>query len=238
MEQNNFHKILIANRGEIALRIIHAVRQLDKVAVVVHSDFDRDLPFVTEADEAYSLGPGGLSDTYLNMEKILEVAAIAQVDAIHPGYGFLSENAGFAEACNKAGFVFIGPSSEAISLMGNKSNARGIASELGIPVLEGVTGNLDKLIDEKARLPYPLLIKPAGGGGGKGMRIVQSADLFESEAKEAAREAQNYFGSNELYVEKYLERPRHIEVQIMADQMGNAVHLYERECSLQRRYQK
>ena len=238
MKQHSFHRILIANRGEIALRIIQAVRQLDKVAVVVHSDFDRDLPFVTEADEAYSLGPGGLSDTYLHIEKILEVARIAQVDAIHPGYGFLSENPAFAEACSKAGIKFIGPSPDAIALMGNKSNARNFAGELGIPVLAGITGTLKELITEKEHLPYPLLIKPAGGGGGKGMRIVTSADYFESEAKEAAREAQNYFGSDELYVEKYLEKPRHIEVQVIADQMGNAVHLYERECSLQRRYQK
>jgi acetyl/propionyl-CoA carboxylase alpha subunit len=238
MEQHNFHKILIANRGEIALRIIHAIRQLDKVAVVIHSDFDRDLPFVTEADEAYALGPGGLSDTYLHIEKILEVAGIAQVDAIHPGYGFLSENERFAEACQQAGIAFIGPSAEAISLMGNKSNARGIARELGIPVLDGVTGTMKELMDAKDRLPYPLLIKPAAGGGGKGMRIVESVSHFESEAKEASREALNYFGSDELYVEKYLEKPRHIEVQVIADQMGNAVHLFERECTLQRRYQK
>jgi 3-methylcrotonyl-CoA carboxylase alpha subunit len=238
MEQANYHRILVANRGEIALRIIRAIRQLDKLAVVVHSDFDRDLPFVTEADEAYSLGPGGLADTYLHTAKILEVAKIAQVDAIHPGYGFLSENAAFAKACKKANIAFIGPSPEAISLMGNKSNAREKARELGLPLLDGVTGTLEHLVDQQQNLPYPLLIKPAGGGGGKGMRIVRNAKLFEAEAKEAAREAQNYFGTDELYVEKYLEKPRHIEVQVMADQFGTAVHLFERECSLQRRYQK
>jgi len=238
MEKANYHRILVANRGEIALRIIRAIRQLDKLAVVVHSDFDRDLPFVTEADEAYSLGPGALSDTYLHTGKIMEVAQIAQVDAIHPGYGFLSENAAFSRACSEAGVAFIGPSPEAIELMGNKSNAREKAKELGLPVLDGVTGSLESLIARKEELPYPLLIKPAGGGGGKGMRIVSRAGLFQAEAEEAAREAQNYFGTNELYVEKYLEQPRHIEVQVMADQLGNAVHLFERECSLQRRYQK
>ncbi len=238
MKSTTFHKILVANRGEIALRVIRAIRELDKLAVVIHSDFDRDLPFVTEADEAYSLGEGSLADTYLNSQKILEIARLAQVDAIHPGYGFLSENATFAKACQENGIRFIGPGSEVISLMGHKSNARRKAAELGIPVLEGVTGDLDVLIAQKDSLPYPVLIKPAGGGGGKGMRIVSGAGEFENEAKDATREATNYFGNGDLYVERYLENPRHIEVQVIADHQGNAVHLFERECSLQRRYQK
>ena len=238
MKHNHFHKILVANRGEIALRIIRAIRKLDKVAVVVHSEFDRELPFVTEADEAYSLGDGDLSSTYLNIDKILEVARAAQADAIHPGYGFLSENSAFARACKEAGITFIGPGPEAIDLMGNKSNAREKAKALGLPVLEGITGELDQLIRAREKLPYPLLVKPAGGGGGKGMRIVHSSGQFEAEAREASREALNYFGSGELYVEKFLEAPRHIEVQIIADHHGNTSHLYERECSLQRRYQK
>ncbi len=238
MKHAHFHKVLVANRGEIALRIIRAIRQLDKVAMVVHSEFDRELPFVTEADEAYSLGAGDLSSTYLNIDKILEVARAAQADAIHPGYGFLSENAAFARACKEAGIAFIGPGPEAIDLMGNKSNAREKAKALGLPVLDGITGELDHLIRTREKLPYPLLVKPAGGGGGKGMRVVHSAGQFEAEAREASREALSYFGSGELYVEKFLEAPRHIEVQIIADQHGNAAHLYERECSLQRRYQK
>ncbi len=238
MKQTSFHKILVANRGEIALRLIRAIRELDKLAVVIHSDFDKELPFVTEADEAYSLGSGDLSQTYLNIAKILEIASIAQVDAIHPGYGFLAENAEFAQACQKANIQFIGPSPEVISLMGHKSRARTKAIELGIPVLEGVVEDLETLVSEIPNLTYPLLIKPAAGGGGKGMRIVHSPDLFEQEAREAIREAINYFGSGDLYVEKFLEDPRHIEVQVIADHHGNMVHLFERECSLQRRYQK
>jgi len=238
VNERNFHKILVANRGEIALRIVGVIRALDKVAVVVHSESDRDLPFVTEADEAYSLGSGDPSTTYLHMEKILEAASMAQADAIHPGYGFLAENAAFARACLQKGIQFIGPDAEVIALMGHKARARNRASELGVPVLEGNTGDLETFILNRKQLPYPLLIKPAAGGGGKGMRIVSSAKQFETEAREAAREALNYFGSGELYVEKYLEDPRHIEVQVIADHHGHLVHLYERECTLQRRFQK
>jgi len=238
MKQNNLQKILVANRGEIALRVIRAIRELDKLAVVIHSDFDRDLPFVTEADEAYSLGSGDLANTYLNTNKILEIASSVMVDAIHPGYGFLAENAEFAKACRQKNINFIGPSPEVISLMGHKANAKKKVRELGIPVLEGIVDNLDSLIRQRNTLSYPLLIKPVAGGGGKGMRIVQSQENFESEAREASREALNYFGSGDIYVERFLENPRHIEVQVMADHHGNMAHLYERECSLQRRYQK
>ncbi len=238
MRQSNFHRILVANRGEIARRIIRAIRELDKIAVVVHSDFDKDLPFVTEADEAYSLGSGDLSQTYLSIGKILDIAAIAQVDAIHPGYGFLAENAEFAHACQQRKIRFIGPSPEVIRLMGNKSNARNKAFELGIPVLDGEAGTLESLIGSKKMREFPLLIKPSDGGGGKGIRIVQSAKTFESEARKASREALRYFGSGELYVERYLENTRHIEVQVIADNHGNIAHLYERECSIQRRNQK
>ena len=228
----------MANRGEIALRITQAIRELDKLAIVIHSEDDKELPFVTEADEAYSLGSGDLSQTYLNIENIITIAREAQADAIHPGYGFLAENAEFALACEDQGIHFIGPSAEVISLMGNKSNAREKAIELGIPVLEGVTGNLDDLVKKRLQLPYPLLIKPATGGGGKGMRIVENADIFEEEARAASREALKYFGSGDLYVERFLEGPRHIEIQVLADHHGNSAHLFERECSLQRRYQK
>lgn len=237
-QTEKFQKILVANRGEIACRVIRAIREMGKLAVVIHSEEDRALPFVMEADEAYSLGTGSLSDTYLNSRKIINIARAAQVDAIHPGYGFLAENAEFAALCNDHRITFIGPGPEVIDLMGNKSNARNKASELGLPVLEGIVKDLDALINSKDTLPYPVLIKPSAGGGGKGMRLVQTPGTFEQEAREAAREALNYFGSGDLYVEKYLENPRHIEIQVMADHHGHAVHLFERECSLQRRHQK
>ena len=238
MNRTEFQRILVANRGEIAVRVIRAIHSLGKAALVVYADTDRELPFVTEADEAYSLGSGELSRTYLDMEKILHIAREARADAIHPGYGFLAENAEFARACQESGIHFIGPPAEVISLMGHKSRARETASGLGIPVLEGEQGDLDALLEKASALPYPLLVKPAAGGGGKGMRIVHSAGAFEQEAREASREARSYFGSGELYVERFLERARHIEVQVLADHHGNSVHLYERECSLQRRYQK
>lgn len=238
MKGIEFNRILVANRGEIALRIIRTIREMDKVAIVIYADHDRDLPFVSEADETCSLGSGDLSRTYLDLEQIMHIAIEARADAIHPGYGFLAENAEFARACEQSGIHFIGPSSEAISLMGNKSRAREIASELGIPVPEGESGDLDSLVEKRSGLPYPLLVKPAAGGGGKGMRIVRTAAAFEQEAREAAREAMNYFGSGELYVERFLEGSRHIEVQVIADHHGNRAHLFERECSLQRRYQK
>ncbi len=238
MSSKNLHKILIANRGEIALRIIRAVHALDKRAVVVHSEYDRDLPFVTEADEAYSLGSGGLSETYLDQAKIIGIALETKADAIHPGYGFLAENASFATACQQNGICFIGPSADAIAMMGNKASAREKAKALGLPVLEAITGDLPELIAGRDTFHYPVLIKPSAGGGGKGMRIVHSAEAFEQQAGEASREATSYFGSGEIYVERFLAGPRHIEVQVIADEHGQACHLFERECSLQRRYQK
>jgi 3-methylcrotonyl-CoA carboxylase alpha subunit len=238
MKETEFRRILVANRGEIARRIIRAIHAMGKTALVVYADNDRDLPFVSEADEAWSLGSGDLSQTYLHIEGILKIAREARADAIHPGYGFLAENAAFAKACEESGITFIGPSAEMISLMGHKSKAREMAASMGVPVLEGLTGDLDTLLEKRMELPYPLLVKPAAGGGGKGMRIVRSAENFEQEARDAAREALSYFGSGELYVERFLEGPRHIEVQVMADHHGNSVHLFERECSLQRRYQK
>jgi acetyl/propionyl-CoA carboxylase alpha subunit len=238
MKGIEFNRILVTNRGEIARRIVRTIREMGKVALIIYAEDDRELPFVTEADEAYSLGSGDLSRTYLNVEGIVNIASAAQADAIHPGYGFLAEHAGFARACEEAGIHFIGPSAEMIDLMGHKSRAREIALKLGVPVLEGETGDLNTLLEKRSLLPYPLLIKPAAGGGGKGMRIVQTADTFEQEALDASREALNYFGSGDLYVEHFLEGSRHIEVQIIADYHGNRVHLFERECSLQRRFQK
>ncbi len=238
MKTRSFHKILVANRGEIAVRIIKAIRETGKVAVVIHSEVDKNLPFVTMADEAYSLGSGTLSDTYLNTEKIIQIARESGAEAIHPGYGFLSENADFARACAASNIVFIGPDHRVIDLMGNKINAREKAVELGVPVLEGDIKPLDELVRQADTYTYPQLVKPAAGGGGKGMRIVRSSKELKEALQTSAREAAAYFGSDELFIERYIEAPRHIEVQVIADHHGNAVHLFERECSLQRRYQK
>lgn len=238
MVNKRFNKILIANRGEIALRIIKAVQSLGKKAVVVYAYDDRDLPFVEKADEAYSLGSGTLATTYLDGKKIIRIARESGADAIHPGYGFLAENSEFASLCEKEGITFIGPSPEVIAIMGDKSRAREKAKELGLPLLTGFSGEASDLLANAENYPYPILIKPSAGGGGKGMRIVKCKEEFEEAANEAAREALNYFGSSALYVEQYLHHPRHIEVQVLADLHGNAVHLFERECSIQRRYQK
>ncbi|MEZ5072058.1 MAG: biotin carboxylase N-terminal domain-containing protein [Bacteroidales bacterium] len=231
-------KVLVANRGEIARRIIRAVHALGKEAVAVYAGPDRDLPHVEEADEAWSLGEGTLARTYLNGAHLLEIARQSGADALHPGYGFLSENAGFAAECRKAGLVFIGPDPDSIAHMGEKVAARDRARALGIPVPEGFSGTLSELREQAPHLPYPVLIKPSAGGGGKGMRIVHRASDLIREAEESAREARNYFGSDLLLVEQYLPSPRHVEVQVLGDRHGNLVHLFERDCSLQRRYQK
>lgn len=238
MRNKSFNKILIANRGEISLRIIRAIHTLGKSAVVVHSKIDSSLPFVREADESFSLGSGNLGETYLDQSKILSIARKAGADAIHPGYGFLAENAAFAQLCENQNITFIGPDPETIRTMGDKPEAKEMARKSGLPILESFYGETDELLALAGSFPYPVLIKPSSGGGGKGMRIVHKAEQFEEAAIAAAREAKNYFGSDGLYVEKYLENVRHIEVQVMADHHGNSVHLFERECSIQRRYQK
>ncbi len=238
MNKQVFHKILIANRGEIASRIIRSVQETGRSAVAVYASPDRDLPFVAEADEAFPLGEGSLAETYLNADRIIAAARMSGADAIHPGYGFLSENADFADSCRAAGISFIGPSAEAISLMGNKVKARDIAEKAGIPVLKGITGTLETLLDRSKELVFPVLVKPSDGGGGKGMRLVKEPQELAPALQAAAREALSYFGSEEVFIEHYLEAPRHIEVQVLADHHGNAIHLFERECTLQRRYQK
>ena len=238
MTRMNFKKVLIANRGEIAVRIIHAVKALGMQVVVIYSDSDAPLPFVEKADEAWPIGSGSLSETYLNQQKIIEIAKKSNSDAIHPGYGFLSENESFAELCKKNGIRFIGPDPKVIHLMGNKANARETAKQFGVPVIEGITGTAAEILKNAASLHYPLLIKPSAGGGGKGMKIVSSAGELDEALQDAGREALNYFGNEELYVERYIEKARHIEVQVLADHHGNAIHLFERECTLQRRYQK
>ena len=236
-----FQKVLIANRGEIAIRVQRALREMDVRSVAVYSDVDAHAPHVTRADEAYLLGPAEAAASYLNQERLLEVARDSGCDAVHPGYGFLSENAGFARRCTAAGITFIGPPSAAIEVMGDKLRAREVMTRAGVPVVPGTTGAADSWEDlERAarKMRFPVLIKASAGGGGKGMRVVRKGDDFMRAAEAARGEAEKAFGDGTLYVEKYLEKPRHVEVQIFADRHGNTVHLFERECSIQRRHQK
>jgi len=237
-----FRKVLVANRGEIARRVIQACRELGIRSVAVYSEADAGAPFVREADEAYLLGGAPASESYLNIPRILEVAQRAGAEAIHPGYGFLSENPEFAQACAQAGIAFIGPRPEVIRLLGDKGEAKRAAERAGVPTVPGYNpphaATPDELLREAQRLGFPVLLKAVAGGGGKGMRVVESPDAFLEAAESAAREAQNAFGDPRLMLERYLARPRHIEVQILADQHGRVIHLHERECSIQRRHQK
>ncbi len=231
-------KILIANRGEIAVRILHTARKMGIATVAVYSGSDRDALHVRQADETWFLGDGDLSETYLNIQKLIRIAKDTGAQAIHPGYGFLSENADFAKSCEKSGIIFIGPSSGAITLMGNKIRSRDIAKELNIPVTKSFEGEIGKLAKMQKVLPYPILIKAAAGGGGKGMKIVRTPEELKPSLESASREAQNYFSDGTVYIEQYLEEPRHIEVQVLGDHSGNFIHLFERECTIQRRHQK
>ena len=238
MNTRKINKILIANRGEIAVRIIRTLKRLHIESVAVFADNDADALHRRMADEAYPLGNGSLKDTYLNIQKIIDAALDSGADAIHPGYGFLSENPEFAEACRQNNLVFIGPDAETMRLMGNKIAARQVAIENDIPVTFGLTGDLCQILAQAETLPYPVLIKAAAGGGGKGMHIVHKKEDLKDELERASREAEKYFGDGTVFVEQYLENPRHIEVQILADHHGNIIHLGERECTIQRRYQK
>ncbi|HWQ41657.1 MAG TPA: acetyl-CoA carboxylase biotin carboxylase subunit [Desulfosporosinus sp.] len=236
-----FKKILIANRGEIALRIIRACRELEIETVAVFSEGDRESLHVKAADEAVCIGPVASAKSYLNIPNIISAAELMGVDAIHPGYGFLSENARFAEICESCGITFIGPSPEAIENMGDKAKARKTMIEAGVPV---VPGSKDIITDEETAaataeaIGYPVLIKASAGGGGKGMRVAQNFKELSKAIQAAQNEAQAAFGNAEVYLEKYVEEPRHIEFQILGDKFGNVVHLGERDCSLQRRHQK
>ena len=232
------NKVLIANRGEIAVRIMKTLKRLHIESVAVFADNDAEALHRRMADEAYPLGEGNLKDTYLNIQKIIDAALDSGADAIHPGYGFLSENPEFVEACEANNLIFIGPDAQTMRLMGNKIAARQLAIDNGIPVTFGLTGELCQILAQADTLPYPVLIKAAAGGGGKGMHIVRNKEDLESELERASREAANYFGDGTVFVEQYIENPRHIEVQILADHHGNIVHLHERECTIQRRYQK
>lgn len=235
-----FKKILIANRGEIAVRIIRACRELGVSTVAVYSDADRRSLHVALADEAYHIGGSAPAESYLNKEKIIDAAKSSGAEAIHPGFGFLSENESFADMCEKSDIVFIGPTPEAIRLMGDKITARKIAHEVKVPLVPGSDGAVSDveasvIADE---IGYPVMIKASAGGGGKGMRLVRSKDDFESSLRMARSEARSAFGDDSVFVERFIERPRHIEIQIMADTEGNTLHLFERECSIQRRHQK
>jgi len=235
-----FKRVLIANRGEIAVRLIRACRELGIESVVVFSDVDRKALHVRKADYAYPIGPATASESYLNIDKILDVARRSQAEAIHPGYGFLSENAGFARACADAGFKFIGPSPESMEMMGSKTRARQNMKRAGVPFVPGAERGLE--LDAAERLAeqigYPVMLKAAAGGGGKGMRLVTSRHDLHSAYEAARSEAQRSFGDNEVYIEKFIVNPRHVEVQIFGDEHGNVVYLGERECSVQRRHQK
>lgn len=236
-----FKKILIANRGEIALRVIRACRELGITAATVYSEADRKSLHVLRADEAYLVGPPPATESYLNIPKIIEIAKKYNCQAIHPGYGFLAENPEFVKKCEEAGIVFIGPNPDAMQKMGDKVYARNTAKRLGIPTIPGAFEGFkdyEPFHYKAERIGYPLLIKAAMGGGGKGMRIVREEKELESSFNLCREEAIGAFGDPTLYIEKYIEKPRHIEFQILADNYGNAIHLFERECSIQRRYQK
>lgn len=238
MPSKKIHKILVANRGEIVVRIIGTLRKLSISSVAIYADNDADSLHCRLADEARPLGSGSLKDTYLNIQKIIDLALDAGADAIHPGYGFLSENADFAEACRANNLIFIGPDADSMRLMGDKIRARQFAIEHDIPVVWGMVGSLEEIEAQAAALPYPVLIKASAGGGGKGMHIVNDASQLKLSLEQASREAEKYFGNGQIFIEQYIKNPRHIEVQILADHHGNIIHLYERECSVQRRYQK
>ena len=237
-----FEKVLVANRGEIAIRVMRTLEELGIASVAVYSEPDRDAPHVRRADEAYLLGPGPATESYLVVEKIIEVAKQSGAEAIHPGYGFLAENAAFARACEEAGIVFIGPPPSAIDAMGSKTRAREIMSEAGVPIVPGTTEPVESVEDARKviadSIGYPVAIKAAGGGGGKGFRVAETEDELEKAFEGASREGEKFFSDATVYVERYLPDPRHVEVQVLADGEGNVIHLFERDCSVQRRHQK
>ena len=241
MPSKLFKKILIANRGEIAVRVIRACREMGIESVVVYSDADRRALHVRKADYAYHIGPSAASESYLRIDKILEVAKKSGAEAIHPGYGFLSENARFARACAEAGVKFIGPTGDAMDAMGSKTRARQAMAAASVPMVPGNAQGLKSAEEAEAlaeKIGYPIMLKAAAGGGGKGMRLVKSKDELRSSLEAASSEAQRSFGDSEVYLEKFIVNPRHIEMQIFADEHGNTVWLGERECSVQRRHQK
>jgi acetyl-CoA/propionyl-CoA carboxylase, biotin carboxylase, biotin carboxyl carrier protein len=237
-----FTKVLVANRGEIAIRVMRTLEELGVSSVAVYSEPDRDAPHVRRADDAYLLGPGPAAESYLKVDKIVEVARQSGAEAIHPGYGFLAENAAFARACEEAGIVFVGPPADAIDAMGSKTKARELMRDAGVPIVPGTTDPVEsvedarRIIDES--IGYPVAIKAAGGGGGKGFRVADDEDALEEAFEGASREGDKFFSDPTVYVERYLPDPRHVEVQILADGHDSVIHLFERDCSVQRRHQK
>jgi len=241
VSKHSFRKLLVANRGEIAVRVIRACREMGIRSVAVFSEADAEALHVRLADEALPIGPAASRESYLRIDRVLEAARTSGAEAIHPGYGFLAENAAFARACEDAGIVFVGPRSATIELMGEKTSARREAVAAGVPVVPGTlekAAHLDQLARDAARLGYPVMLKAAAGGGGKGLRLVASPDELEAALARARSEAQGAFGDESVYLEKAIVRPRHVEIQVLADHHGHAVHLFERECSIQRRHQK
>jgi acetyl-CoA/propionyl-CoA/long-chain acyl-CoA carboxylase, biotin carboxylase, biotin carboxyl carrier protein len=237
-----FSKVLIANRGEIAVRIARALQELGVASVAVYSELDRDAVHVKRADEAYNLGDGPAAENYLHIEKILDVARRAGAEAVHPGYGFLAENAPFAQACEDAGVVFIGPPASAIEAMGSKTRARELMQAAGVPIVPGTTAPVatveDALRIAKQEIGFPVAVKAAGGGGGKGFRVALSEEELQGAFEGSSREGEKFFSDPTVYLERYLHDPRHVEVQVLADRHGNVIHLGERDCSIQRRHQK
>ena len=239
--KTEINKILIANRGEIALRVMRTCKKLGISSVAIYSEVDKNAPFVKYADESVLVGPAPSNKSYLNQEKIINESLRLGVDAIHPGYGFLSENAEFASKVLASGMVFIGPSASAIEIMGDKLSAKNAVMNYDIPMVPGLNSAVTDLNEAKEsaeKIGFPILIKASAGGGGKGMRIVENKSEFESQMKRAVSEAENAFGNGAVFIEKYITEPRHIEIQVLADQHGNIIHLFERDCSIQRRHQK
>lgn len=236
-----FNKVLIANRGEIALRIIRVCKQFNIKTVAIYSEADRDSLHVRFADEAICIGPPASKDSYLKIPRIIAAAEITNADAIHPGYGFLAENAGFAEICTTSGIKFIGPTAEMISAMGDKALAKETMKKAGVPVVpgsDGVLKSVGEAVEVSKTIGFPVILKAVAGGGGRGMRIVREESEFETSFKTAQHEAEQGFNNPDLYVEKYIEQPRHIEMQVFGDEHGNVIHFGERDCSIQRRHQK
>ncbi len=234
-------KVLIANRGEIASRIIRTCKENGIQTVAIYSEADADSPYVKQADESYLIGPPRVNESYLRADKIIEIAKMANVDAIHPGYGFLSENGGFARQCEENGIIFIGPSAEVMEQMGDKIAARNMMKRAGVPIIPGTDeaiDNVDEAIKLANEIGYPIMLKAAAGGGGIGMQVVRSDDELQRTFESNSKRAEQFFGNGAMFIEKLVENARHIEVQVIADKHGNAIHLFERECSVQRRNQK